>query len=81
VELACTPFAGGMYCEAWPQADGQLHYAWTVRGIALDYTPEPGSAAIYANCSYGQRGTITVTVISPGFASGSATTGETCGDF
>jgi hypothetical protein len=78
--LQCSQEPGGILCEAWPQANGQLHYAWSFNGVTLDYAPNTTSPIIYANCGDSRRGRVTVTVISPGFASATASVYGLCTD-
>lgn len=80
--MACSPFAGGVFCDAWPKAQGILTYAWTKTALLhLDYTPDAYDSSIYFNCNYGASGTVTVRVIAPDLVH-SATTSEytICGD-
>lgn len=80
-EVSCSNFSGGVACEAFPQSAGNLHYAWSsTPALHLDYTPSADDSMVFFNCAYGAHGMVTVTIISPTFASTTVQTGAMCGD-
>ncbi len=72
-DLICVSQEDDIWCEAWPQAEGDRYsYSWSVSGSLPPLeTPDVHSAYATAACDQGY-GTVTVTVTAPNAAPGAA---------
>jgi hypothetical protein len=72
-DLVCVSQLGGIWCEAWPQAEGDRYsYSWSVSsGLPSLTTTDAHSPFAAAECEHG-RGTVTVTVTAQNTQPGAA---------
>lgn len=78
-ELICVSQDGGIWCEAWPQADnGRYSYSWSAGGTLPPLTTtDAHSPYASAQCEHG-NGTVTVTVTAPNAQPGAAAAMARC---
>lgn len=81
VSLTCESNGNGFICEAMPQSwdYGVLKYSWTPSGaVGFNYPTDPNSPFVAPVCVRHGNGSLTVTVISPGYATASITRNLYC---